>query len=227
MQPCPARSTPNRADDAITTGAVPPRGQAGPAEKGYELNFENTPVAVIAKAVLGDILGLGYTINSRVQGTVNLSSGRPIPRKDLLYVLESALRVSAIALVREGSGYRLVLAPEAVGSGALDSVKSLEAGYGITVVPLQYVSAQVLTKLLENFATKPGMVRADPSRNLMVIQGNAADRRAAINTALDFDADWMRGQSVGIYPVANSMPEPVIAELERIINSGKGQLAKI
>ena len=174
----------------------------------------------------GDILGLGYTIDARVQGTVNLSSGRPIPRKDLLYVFESALRVSSIALVREGSGYRLVSAPDAVGSGALDSASELEAGYGITVVPLQHVSAQVLTKLLENFASKPGMVRADPSRNLMVIQGNAADRRAAINTVLNFDADWMRGQSVGIYPVANSMPEPIITELERIIDAGEGGLSQ-
>ena len=207
-------------------GALPPRGQASSTEKAYELNFDNTPVASVAKAVLGDILGLGYTIDARVQGNVNLSSGRPIPRKDLLYSFESALRVGGIALVREGSGYRLVPAPEAVGSGALDSVQELEAGYGITVVPLQYVSAQVLTKLLENFATKPGMVRADPARNLMVIQGNAADRRAAINTALNFDADWMRGQSVGIYPVANSMPEPIITELERIIDAGEGGLSQ-
>ena len=211
-------------DDALTTGALPGRGQD--SVKGYEMNFENAPVASVAKAVLGDILGVGYTIDARVQGTVNLSSGRPVPRKDLLYALESALRVNNIALLRDGRNYRLVPSPDAVGSGSLDSAQSLEAGYGITVVPLQYVSAHVLAKLLENFATKPGMVRADTSRNLMVIQGNATDRQAAINTVLNFDADWMRGQSVGIYPVSNSTPEPVIAELEKIIDSGEGGLSQ-
>ena len=45
---------------------------------------------------------------------------------------------------------------EAVGNGAIDGTQGLEAGFGITVVPLQYVSAQTLTKLLENFAIKPG-----------------------------------------------------------------------
>jgi len=57
--------------------------------------------ALVKSSSLGDILGVGYTIDARVQGTVNLSSGRPVPRKDLLYALESALRVNNIALLRD------------------------------------------------------------------------------------------------------------------------------
>ena len=94
------------------------------------------------------------------------------------------------------------------------------------MIPLQFVSAQTLIKLLDNYAAKPGTVRAEPSRNLIIIQGNSADRRAAIQTALSFDADWMLGQSVGIYPVSNSTPEPIIAELNRIIDSGQGGLSQ-
>jgi general secretion pathway protein D len=209
----------------LTTGALPDAGQAT-AGKGYEMNFENTPIATVAKAVLSDILGVGYTIDPRVQGSISLSSGRPIPRNDLLYVFESALRVSNVALVRDSQGYRLVPSAEALGTGAIDRGRDLEAGFGITVVPLQYVSAPTLIKLLDNFAAKQGMVRAEPSRNLIVIQGNGADRQAAIDTILSFDADWMRGQSVGIYPVNNSTPEPVISELERIIDSGEGGLSQ-
>jgi general secretion pathway protein D len=190
------------------------------------MNFENAPVATVAKAILGDIPGVGYTIDPRVQATVSLSSGRPVSRKDILYVFESALRVSNVALVREPRGYRLVPIAEAPGTGAIDGTEGLEAGYGITAVPLQFVSAPTLTKLLENFAAKPGMVRADPSRNLVLIQGNAADRRAAIDTVLSFDADWMRGQSVGIYPLINSTPEPIIGELDNIIDSGEGGLSQ-
>ena len=43
---------------------------------------------------------------------------------------------------------------------------------------------------------------------------------------LSFDADWMRGQSVGIYPVRNATPEPIIAELERIMDTGEGGLSQ-
>jgi general secretion pathway protein D len=193
--------------------------------EGYELNFENTPVTGVAKVVLGDILGLGYMVDPRVQGTVTLSSGRPVPKGDLLFVLESALRLSGAALVRDKGGYIILPGADAAGSGTVDAVARTEPGYGITVIPLQHVSAPTVIKLLDSFALKPGTVRAEPARNLVLIQGSGTDRRTAIQTVMDFDADWMRGQSVGIYPLRNSAPEAIMSELERIMDSGEGGLS--
>src|ERR1700719_2047000 len=107
--------------------AAAPDTTPGSGGEGYEFNFENTPVTTVAKVILGDILGTGYTIDPRVQGTVTLTSGHPVPKNDVLFVLESALRTSNVALVRERTGYRLVPAPEAVGSAGAD--RSPEAGY--------------------------------------------------------------------------------------------------
>ncbi len=194
---------------------------------GFELNFENTPVATVAKVVLGDILQTGYTIDPRVQGTVSLVSVRPVAKSDIIFVLESALRISGVVLVRDTAGYRLTPLGDAVGAGRVDAAAaSPEPGYGVSVVPLQFVSAQTLLKLMDSFATKPGMVRGDTTRNLLLIQGTGAERRTAVDTAMSFDVDWMRGQSVGIFPVANSGPEPVIAELEKIVDSGENGLSQ-
>ena len=95
-----------------TTQSLPDASLEKVSDKGYEINFENTPIPTVAKAILGDILSLGYTIDPRVQGTVSLSSGRPVPRKDLLFVLENALRMSGVALVRDAQGYRLIQTAE-------------------------------------------------------------------------------------------------------------------
>ena len=195
---------------------------------GYDLNFENAPVTTVAKVILGDILGVGYIIDPRVQGTVTLTSGRPVSKGDVLYALESALRVSNVALVRDTNGYRLVPGNEAIGSGRLDVVTANErpqAGFGISVVPLRFVSAPTITKLLENFATKQGAVRVDSSRNMIIIQGTGPERRTAVETVLSFDTDWMRGQTVGIFPVKHSTPEPIITEIEKIMDSGEGGLS--
>ena len=203
--------------------------QLAPSGEGYELNFENTPVTTVAKVILGDILGVGYTIDPRVQGTVSLSSGRPVPKADVLYVLESALRMSNVGLARDAGGYRLIPLAEAVGTGSVDVARAggrPEAGYGVTVLPLHYVSAATLIKLLDSFALRPGMVRSEPTRNLLVIQGTGVERRTAVETALNFDVDWMRGQSVGVYPIRNSNPETVIAELEKIMETGEGGLGQ-
>ena len=203
-----------------------PRPQPVATGNGFELNFENTPVATVAKVVLGDILQTGYTIDPRVQGTVSLVSVRPVAKSDIVFVLENALRLGGIVLVRDASGYRLTPLGDAVGGGRVDAAASSpEPGYGVSVVPLQYVSAQTLLKLMDSFATKAGMVRADTTRNLLLIQGSGAERRTAVDTALSFDLDWMRGQSVGIFPIANSAPEAVIAELEKIVDSGENGLS--
>src|SRR5215469_16057969 len=200
---------------------------SGGGSDGYELNFENTPITTVAKVLLGDILGVGYTIDPRVQGTITLASGRPVPKADVLFALENALRVSNVVLVRETSGYRLTPLGDAIGSGNVDGDPArAEPGYGVSVVPLQYVSAQTLIKLLDSFATRPGTVRADAARNMLLIQGSGAERRAAIETVLSFDAEWMQGQSVGIFPVRNSTPDPLVTELEKIVDSGEGGLTQ-
>ena len=139
---------------------------------GYDLNFENAPVATVAKVILGDVLGVGYTIDPRVQGTVTMASVRPIAKADALYVLENALRMSNVALVRDrGGGYRLVPANEA-GPGGLDRPGAAQAGQGISVVPLRYVSAQTVFKLLDAFGVKATTVRPDVGRNTLIIAGS-------------------------------------------------------
>jgi general secretion pathway protein D len=183
-------------------------------------------VATVAKVILGDVLGVGYTIDPRVQGTVTLASVRPVPKADALYVLENALRMSGVALVRDRSGgYRLLPSNEA-GPGGIDRTATAEAGQGISVVPLRYVSAQTVFKLLDAFGIKAATLRPDTGRNTLIISGSGSDRGAAIETILSFDADWMRGQSVGIFPVRNSTPEPVISEIEKIMDSGEGGLSQ-
>ena len=161
-----------------------------------------------------------------MQGTVTLSSGRPVPRNKLLYVLESALKTNGMALVRDAQGYSIAPASEAMGAGVVDGANTLQPGYGVTVIPLRYVSSQTVAKLLEGFSVRPGAIKADGSGNLIIISGSASERRMAADTVANFDADWMRGQSVGVYPLQSATPEPVVAELEKILDSGEGGMGQ-
>jgi general secretion pathway protein D len=220
-------SRPAMYEGTDVTAVSDERPQPASSGKGFDLNFENTPVTTVAKVVLGDILGVGYTIDPRVQGTVSLVSIRPVAKSDIVFVLENALRLSGVVLIRDTAGYRLTPLGDAVGAGHVDAAGgSPEPGFGVSVVPLQHVSAQTLLKLMDSFATKAGTVRADVTRNLLLIQGSGAERRTAVDTALSFDVDWMRGQSVGVFPVSSGPPAPIIAELEKIVDSGENGLSQ-
>ena len=209
---------------AVEPARGEPTGEEG--KDGFALNFDNTPVGTVAKVVLGDILGVGYVLDPRAQGTISLSSGRPIAKKDMLFVLENALRANGLILVRDTVGYRILPGGDGtVGTvDRADANGAVEAGYGMTVIPVDYVSGQTLVKLMEGFATKPGAIRTDPSGKLLLVLGSGAERQSAIDTARNFDVDWLRGQSVGIYPIRNSAPEPVVEELEKIMDSGDAGL---
>jgi general secretion pathway protein D len=193
---------------------------------GYTLNFENAPVANVAKSVLGDALNVGYVIDPRVQGSITLATARPIAGKDMLLVLENALHENNLNLIKDAGGYHIVPATD-VSVGSVDragDARGVEPGYGITVIPLQYVSGTTVSKLLEGFATRPGAIRTDATGKLLLVVGTGGERQSALDIVRSFDVDWLRGQSVGMYPVQNSTPEPIVAELEKIMDSGDSGL---
>jgi general secretion pathway protein D len=207
-------------DTQATTARV---GRVGGGDT-YDLNFENADISAVVKALMGDVLGYPYSVDPRVSGSISLSSGRPLPKSDVLPMLEAALKVANAAVVKDGPLYRVVPSSEAIGAGTTDrgGRGRIEPGYGISVLPLKYVSAQAVIRVIESFAARPGAVRIDPQRNLIIIQGTSTERSSALEAALALDVDWLRNQSVGIYPLRNASPEAVITELEGIMASGEG-----
>jgi general secretion pathway protein D len=193
--------------------------------QGVEMNFDGADIRSVAKAVLGDVLKLNVLVDPRVQGNVTLASVGAIPRKDLLPAFESALRMSNAAVVREGSLVKIVPLAEAGGSPTVN-VGAGQPGYGVSIVPLQYVSASTVAKTAEGFLSRAGAIRVIPSRNLVLIQGTTAERQSALDLINTFDVEWMRNQSVGVYPLKSTSPETMITELERVFESSDGGLGQ-
>ncbi|HEX8665751.1 MAG TPA: type II secretion system secretin GspD [Beijerinckiaceae bacterium] len=192
-----------------------------PTREGVDINFEDADVQTVAKSLLGDILELNYIVDPRVQGAVTLASSGPIARKDVLPVFESVLRMSGAAVVREGSLVKIVPIAEVGGSGSV-SAGAGQAGFGVSVVPLRYTSAATVTKMAESFLARPGAIRGDAGRNLLFVQGTGPERRAALDIVRSFDVEWMRNQSVGVFPLKATAPETMIGELERIFETSEG-----
>jgi general secretion pathway protein D len=188
----------------------------------FEVNLEEAEIKVAARTVLGEVLGISYSIDPRVAGRVSITTSKPTPAPEILTMFESALRSNGVAMVRESDRLRLMPANEAFGTAELDQGTTTQPGYAVTVFPLQNVSASTILPLLENFVTRPGMVREDPSRNALIFQGTAAERTAAIEAARSFDQDWLAEQSVGIFPVNNSSAAAMMPELNRVLDIGEG-----
>jgi general secretion pathway protein D len=219
----PPRTEVYRGTGEVSNEAAHNDQEVSTTSDGFDLNFQNADVNAVAKALLGDLLNVNYSVDPRVQGTISLSSARSVSQADLIPLLESSLKIVGAHLVKEGSIYKVVPAGEALGNGVVErqATRNTEPGYGLTVMPLRYVSAQAVLKALDSFAIKPGMARVDSSRNLLLIQGPSTERSSAIEAALALDVDWMKNQSVGVFPIRNASPETIIAELQNVFDSGR------
>ena len=196
--------------------------------EGYELNFENTPVTGVAKVVLGDILGARLPDRSARAGHRH-ARVRPAGAEGATCCSCWKARCASPALRWCATSAATSSFPpaEAVGTGSIDAAERGRAGlrhHGRSAAICLGRDARASCSTASPL--KPGTVRVDTARNLVLVQGSGPERRNAIETVLSFDADWMRGQSVGIYPVRNSTPEPIITELERIMDSGEGGLSQ-
>jgi general secretion pathway protein D len=195
---------------------------------GYQLNFENASLAEVIKVILGDTLKLPYFYDPRVQGQITLSTGRPVTREELLAVLESALKMNNGVMIGSGNGYRIAPAGEAV-SGDVSTVslnreESLAPGFGVSVLSLHNVSAEAMLRLLENFISKGGSLKAESTGNLLLVRGTAGERQALMDVAASFDVDWLKGQSAGIFPLTHSTPDELIGELTQTMQAEQGDL---
>jgi len=220
----PGVGTTDAARAADPAGDAPSQGAAGD-QAGVEVNFENADIATVARTIVVDKLGLNVVVDPRVQGAVTIASASPIPKKDLLAAFESVLRMSNAAIVREGGLVKIVPLPEATGAGGVN-LTAQEPGFGVTIVPLRYASAATIAKTAENFLARPGAIRADAARNLLMIQGTATERQNALEMIASFDVEWLKNQSVGIYPLKATSPDTMIHELERVFDTqdgGQGQ----
>ncbi len=196
----------------------------------YQVNFDNAPIADAAKAILQNILSKAYIVDPRVQGRITLSTGRSVTERELLKVFETSLHMQNAALVKGPDGYRIVPVTEAL-SGDVGDVKplrrgeALQPGFGVTVMPLRHISAESMLPLLEGFLARAGSARAEAAGNLILIRGSSEQRGRIVEIIEMFDVNWLKGQSVGIFPLRNANIEDVVGELEQIMQAGQQSLA--
>ncbi len=197
---------------------------AADAESGEEvmLNFDGADLREVVKIVLVDIMHESYLIDPRVQGVVNIHSSHPVKRSALVPTLEAVLRMNGASLVRESDGVFHVNPFATATKGALtpqvnDMNKPLPPGYSVQIVPLKFISAREMVKILEPFTPEGGIVRVDDTRNMLFLGGNARELRHLMETIDIFDVDWIAGMSVGLFTLTRVDVKTAFSEVEKII----------
>lgn len=178
--------------------SVPPAGPDAPGD--ITLNFINTDVREVLKAVFADYLKVSYTVDPTVQGPVTLQTGRPVSREAILPVVEQTLRLYGFVIVEDNSLFRIIPSPERGSPKGFSSMSRGGAfGFATEVVPLRFVSADQMMQVMESLAPSGSVTIADANRNLLLVSGTAQERQALIASIGMFDVDWLSGMSFALF----------------------------
>jgi general secretion pathway protein D len=188
------------------------------------LNFQGTDINEFIKVILSDVLNYNFFIDTEVSGKVTIETARPLKREELFPLLEEILANNNAAIIEKNGMYQ-ILPKSKVVKGNISPVTqetSSIAGYSVKIVPLQYIAALEMQKILEPFISDGGEIRVDKQRNMIII-GGTPDELAQLQETIDiFDVDWLRGMSVGLYPLNFVDPLTLKTELDEILGGIEG-----
>ncbi|HEY0721301.1 MAG TPA: type II secretion system secretin GspD [Gammaproteobacteria bacterium] len=190
-----------------------------PAQGDVSLNFENTAIEDVIKLILGDLLDVNYEIDPAVKGNVTLKTSKPVKRDALLPILEELLKVNSAALVWSDTFYRITPLTGAVRAASTLRTSHPDdgAGFAVEIMPLRFIAAKEMMKILEPMIPKENILSVDEHRNLLVIGGTSRELRGWHDTVEIFDVDWMSGYSVGVFPLHYTEARTIADELNRVI----------
>ena len=208
---------------------LPPKPQVPPGAEEASLNFEAADIREVAKVILGDYLKVSYTVHPSVTGPVTFRTVKAIPLRDLLPTLELLLRQNNAAVVLEDGLYKVAPINQVRGSISPQlggPSRPIPQGFSVVVVPLKFVGAREMEKILAPFAPE-NSIRVDEVRNLVILAGNQREIRHLVDTIELFDADFLSGYSVGLFPIRSADVKTLVADLDKVFGAQASPLAGI
>ena len=191
------------------------------------LNFESTPLEDVVHGILGDTLKQDYVVEGKIPGVVSLRTQTPIPRKELLVILESMLDANGAAMVKRADGRYLVTASKRFRSAnpSFQSRENLKPGYSNVIVPLQYIGAAHMAEVLKPVAPDSAFIRIDAVRNLLILGGGSTQLQGWLDIIQTFDVDYLSGMSVGVFPIEYTTADEINSALATLMATSVGDKA--
>ena len=205
--------------------APPPGFAASTGEASF--NFEGSPIQAVVKGILGDMLGQNFTIAPAVSGTVTLNVQKVSPAAAFT-LLEQVLSWNNARMVYSNGIYNIVPNDQALAGTVAPrtGAPTMTRGFEVRAVPLRYISATEMEKLLKPYARPNAIVSVDPGRNVITLAGTNSELENYLRTVQIFDVDWMSSMSVGVFPLQSGKASDVVSDLEKVFGEqGKSPVA--
>ncbi len=183
-------------------------------------NFQNADIKEVLKVILGDIMGLNYTIDKRVTGVITLRTEGKFYNNELMNIVQATLNINGFAVVNDGNIFQVLPIQEARSEARIVQLGSNVKPGGREVitqlVPLQHVAPQAIIPTLRGLLTKAGFVIAPNDTHAIVISDNVTNMGRLLKVVETYDVPFFAGKALKFYEIKYADTVTLAKDLELV-----------
>lgn len=185
---------------------------------GITLMFDNADIYDVLKVVLGDALKLDYVVDPSVQGRITMKSSTAVSLADIFSVLETALAISNVSIIKQDKIYKVVKDVNA----AREKLPNTGAGPAspiLQIIPVRFVQANQLVTTLRNFVGAQAVITNDPTNRYLIVADRSANIEKIVDMVATLDVDYLQQVKIKLIPMVNTDASDIAKELDALFKS--------
>lgn len=197
--------------------------KTGP-EGGVALNFDDADLYEVIRT-FSEILEINYIVDPNIRGRVTIHVAGSLGKADILPVFYQILEANGLTAVREGKLYRIVKMKESPRLPLLIRSEGEEGDFSpdqrmmLQIVPLKFISAQEMSKVLTPFLSADGTILAHDGSNVLLVVDKGINVLKCLKLVEVFDANVFDRVSHRFYFLENSRAEDLAKILREVLSS--------
>ena len=192
------------------------------ADELISLNFENIDIRIVLKTI-GDITGINYVLDDRVQGQVNVMSPTKTRLGDVYQVLETILHIHGFMAVPAGDFVKVIPTSNVtqhelpVRIGSDPNQIPINDSMVTQLIPLTFADADEITQVVQPLIT--GEIKLSPYRrtNSLIVTDTNAKIHYLTRIIQQLDVEGAQEQ-VQVIPLKHASAQVLSEQLSRILS---------
>lgn len=184
------------------------------AGEGIRLDFKKTPIEDVIQFVAKET-GLNILITGRISGKVDFISEKPIPKKDLIPLLDEILRQKGYTIIPSSNGGYYIVT-RAANAKKFSNVNQ-KGGMKTVILEVHHLRASEAVQKLRYLLSQFASVSADNKKGIVVLT-DYPDRIEAAQKILK-KIDRPMKKEVKFYPLKNAAAPMAARELQGIVKA--------
>jgi general secretion pathway protein D len=170
-----------------TPPPVPSAGEDVPVS----FRLENADLLQVVSLVASQ-LKMNYVVDPAVKGTVTINTAGELRREDLLPILETILKINGATAIQTGNFYRIVPLAQApktalpMFADATGKTLPTDDRMVMQIIPLRFVSAADMAKIMATFLSDGGTVAVHEAGNILILEDNSLNLKRLMEILSQF-----------------------------------------